>query len=100
VARAAFADEVEVSALRRTFDEFPEQSCDVVGLVSSVAEPAPEFPYPLTLTSAEQDSIWFSAEQAGVPTELTDQVLDAAVDMAQSTWVDAADEICDVATSF
>ena len=64
---------------------------------NDVGDAVPDSIEPVTLTGDEQFQVSMGAAAAGVPPDVTDKVLDAAVDMAKSTWVDVADAACNIA---
>jgi hypothetical protein len=99
VAVVAVEDAPEVNSLGQTIEQAPDKACDVVGLVSTVADAAPENPEPMQLTPDAQGFVRLKAFGAGVPETTTESILSDALAMAQSTWVDAADSACDVASS-
>lgn len=97
VARAALEDREPLKRFQQVVDEAPNAACHVAGLVSDAADPSAGFFTPMRLDSEDVSGIKLEALGNGIPQRHTDRVVDAAREMAQSTWVDAADTACDVA---
>lgn len=99
VAVAARADAAPLKRFREVVGESADAACIVAGLVSDAADAAPQSVLPVTLEGSELVAINFDASRHGVSSEHTTRVLNAALEMSQSTWVEAAGNACDVAQS-
>lgn len=92
VAKAAFRDSDQVADLREVTNPHP-RACDVVNIISDAADAIPDSPDPLEFNVVEVNQ---ETVDAGIPSNTTTQVVGIAADMAQSTWVVAADAACTV----
>jgi hypothetical protein len=91
--RAAQVDTQALEGLDFTVRNSPG-ACDVVALVSAVGEVSSLIVQPVALEPYEQEVIRSRAVLQGVPEATAAEVLDLAVAMSQSTWVEAADKFC------
>lgn len=99
VARAAIDDREPLLRFQEVVDAAPDAACDVAGLVSDAAGAVPGSVAPLTLDLQDRLRIPIAASERGVPQDLATRVIEAAVEMAQSTWLEAADKACEIAQS-
>ena len=96
-ARAAMEDAGPLSDFRLTVEQSASTACDVAGVVNAAANPLAESVEPVTLETAERDAVYSQVNERGIATYTTTRVVNAALDMAQSTWVEAADKSCNIA---
>jgi hypothetical protein len=97
VARAALADAQPLSEMQRLVDEAPDATCTAAGIISTASGAKPESPEAVTLDPAGELQARNRARDQGVPDSVRDRVFHAALQMAQSTLVDAAAKACTAA---
>jgi hypothetical protein len=94
-AQAAYEDAGPLQSLQDAVDAAPGYACDVVGVVSDVGEVVPDS-YEPALNALNETEAEARSDTLGVPPTVSDPILSAALDMAQSTWVEAADVACNI----
>ncbi|HEV2773661.1 MAG TPA: hypothetical protein VGV57_12710 [Thermoleophilaceae bacterium] len=100
IARAAVEDTTEVTTLQSIIERSGGRACDVVSLVDATAKPIGAAVAPVTLTQEQQSGIYYDAAQRGVPEPESEGVVETALGMAQSTWVEASGKACTAAQQF
>jgi hypothetical protein len=91
----AMDDSGPLTKLRDGVDAAPGQGCQVVGVINDVADSAPDSTEPV-LDAAELIDVSIEVKRLGIQSEVRAPIVDAALDMAESTWVDAADLACNI----
>jgi hypothetical protein len=94
-AQVAVDDAGPLKQLQDTIDATPDAACEVVGIVSQVGDVTPGS-YDDTLDVAEAIQVQQQADPLGIPSTVRSPVVTAALEMAQSTWIEAADAACNL----
>ncbi len=98
-AAAALEDGPELEVIRETVENNADAVCFVLDLIDRYSEAVVDSTELVDLQVTDVGLVRLDASNAGIDSQLTDELVDTAQTMAQSTLVSAASNACDIADS-